>query len=85
MWPVDEFTWRLERSRPVGEVQHVLVARMAALYCATDFFVVPPHAIGTAFAAPVRIGTPGHLKPYWCKSADELTARMQTIATTERS
>jgi DNA invertase Pin-like site-specific DNA recombinase len=80
MWPSDSTTWYLERSRSISEVQHVLVARMSALYCPADFFVLPFRCMQAAFSRELHDAVPRRLSSYWCKSAEELIGRLSKIS-----
>lgn len=76
MWPRDATSWLLERDRSVGKVQHVLVVRMAALYRAHDFLLLPGQ---TTISGPLYERVTGPLRPYWLRSQEELMARMTKI------
>jgi len=79
MWPADPATWVLGRSRWVAEVPHLLVARMGALYCPLDFFLLAPRPLPTAFSRPLHRDVPRALLPYWCKSGNEVIAGLSAI------
>lgn len=78
MWPTSPSTWRLEKSRSTQGDHHVLVARMAAMYRPTDFFVLPPGHTG--FPQEIGDGVPRRLLALWCASAEVLTNRLSQIS-----
>jgi DNA invertase Pin-like site-specific DNA recombinase len=79
MWPADATTWVLERSRGVSECGQILVARMSALYCPLDFFLLSPRAAETGLSRPLNKEVPRRLRPYLCSRADELIERLSAV------
>lgn len=76
MWPTAADTWLLERKRSLAEVEHVLVARMEALYRPLDFFVLPSSIERDATRRPIHRKVPPDLKRFWCRSGEELLRQL---------
>lgn len=79
MWPSAPGTWTLERSRSACDVASVLVARMTALYRPLDFFLLPSHCLQSAFARALDADVPRELRRYWCRSSQEVVARLSAL------
>jgi DNA invertase Pin-like site-specific DNA recombinase len=80
MWPIDDAHWRLERSRATGEVQHVLVARMRALYQPMDFLLLPAADMPALFGQALQKQLPRRLLRHWCESSEVVMQRLARIA-----
>jgi DNA invertase Pin-like site-specific DNA recombinase len=80
MWPTDPATWLLDLRRDAAGVPHLLVARMAALYCPVDFLLLRGSEAESAFAEPLPKQVPPRLRRYLCTSAEHLVARLSALA-----